>query len=236
MEPRRPVPQPIRVLVADDHLVLRMGLESLINRQRDMTVVAEAASGAEAVDLYKAHRPDVTLMDLRMPGLTGVEAIAAICGFDPAARIIVLTIHKGDEAVYQAVRAGAKGYLIKDVPTDELLAAIRSVNMGQRCIPPDIAARMLERLWQADLTPREIDILRHVACGLGNKEIGESLEISQATVKNHVASIIAKLGAEDRTHAVTLALERNIIDIEELRLRGRPNTVRDVKEPATTSR
>jgi two-component system, NarL family, response regulator len=236
MEPRGITPPSIRVLVADDHLVLRMGLESLINRQRDMTVVAEASSGPEAVEQYKTHRPDVTLMDLRMPGLTGVEAIAAICAINPAARVIVLTIHKGDEAVYQAVRAGARGYLIKDVPTEELLAAIRTVHQGQRCIPPDIAARMLERLWQADLTPREIDILRHVACGLGNKEIGDSLEISQATVKNHVASIIAKLGAEDRTHAVTLALERNIIDLEELRLRGRPTLHREVKETLVTSR
>ena len=221
--------KPIRVLVADDHLILRMGLESLINRQRDMEVVAEASNGADVVELYREHRPDVTLMDLRMPGLNGVEAIAAICEIDPAARIIVLTIHKGDEAVYQAVRAGAKGYLIKDVPTDELLAAVRSVHQGQRCIPPDIASRMLERLWQADLTPREVDILRRVACGLGNKEVAELLDISQATVKNHVASIIAKLGAQDRTHAVTLALERNIIELDELRLRGRA----DLKEPST---
>ena len=222
----------IRVLVADDHLLLRMGLESLINRQKDMQVVAEAASGTEVVELYKTHRPDVTLMDLRMPGLSGVEAIAAIMAFAQDARIIVLTIHKGDEAVYQAVRAGARGYLIKDVATEEILTAIRAVHQGQRCIPPDIATRMLERLWQADLTPREIDILKHVARGLGNKEIGESLDISQATVKNHVASIIAKLGAQDRTHAVTLALERNIIDIDDLSLRART----DHKEQASTSR
>jgi len=222
----------IRVLIADDHLLLRMGLESLINRQKDMQVVAEAAGGTEVVELYKVHRPDVTLMDLRMPGLSGVEAIAAIMAFHQEARIIVLTIHKGDEAVYQAVRAGARGYLIKDVATEEILAAIRAVHQGQRCIPPDIATRMLERLWQADLTPREIDILKHVARGLGNKEIGESLDISQATVKNHVASLIAKLGAQDRTHAVTLALERNIIDIDDLSLRARM----DHKEQATTSR
>jgi two-component system, NarL family, response regulator len=231
MDPRR-TSGPIRILVADDHLLLRMGLESLINRQKDMKVVAEAASGAEVVELYKQHRPDVTLMDLRMPGASGVEAISAIVGFDHDARIIVLTIHKGDEAVYQAVRAGARGYLIKDIATEEILAAIRAVHQGQRCIPPDIATRMLERLWQADLTPREIDILKHVARGLGNKEIGESLDISQATVKNHVASIIAKLGAQDRTHAVTLALERNIIDLEDLSLRGRA----DSKEPVSSPR
>jgi len=211
----------IRVLVADDHLILRMGLESLINRQKDMTVVGEASSGQEVVDLYHVHRPDVTLMDLRMPGLSGVEAIAAICRTDPEARVIVLTIHKGDEAVYQALRAGAKGYLIKDVPTEEILAAIRMVHQGQRCIPPEIASRMLERLWQADLTPREVDILKLVARGLGNKEVADELSISQATVKNHVASIIGKLGAQDRTHAVTLALERNIIDIDDLGLRGK---------------
>jgi two-component system NarL family response regulator len=216
--------QTIRVLVADDHLILRMGLESLINRQKDMTVIGEASSGQEVVDLYQLHRPDVTLMDLRMPGLSGVEAIANICRIDPDARILVLTIHKGDEAVYQALRAGAKGYLIKDVPTDEILAAIRAVHQGQRCIPPEIASRMLERLWQADLTPREVDILKLVARGLGNKEVADELEISQATVKNHVASIIAKLGAQDRTHAVTLALERNIIDIDDLGLRDKPAT------------
>jgi two-component system NarL family response regulator len=227
--------KPIRVLVADDHLILRMGLESLINRQRDMCVVAEASNGADVVELYKTHRPDVTLMDLRMPGLSGVEAISAIIELDPAARIIVLTIHKGDEAVYQAVRAGAKGYLIKDVPTEELIAAVRSVHQGQRCLPPEVASRMLERLWQADLTPREVEILQRVACGLGNKEVAEFLDISQATVKNHVASIISKLGAQDRTHAVTLALERNIINLDDLGLRGRQD-LRDVSDRKVLSR
>ena len=211
----------IRVLVADDHLVLRLGLVTLIGDEPDMEVVAEAANGQEVIDLFKSHRPDVVLMDLRMPGHTGEEVIAAVCSEDAEARIIVLTIHKGDEAVYQALRAGAKGYLIKDVPTEEILAAIRMVHQGQRCIPPEIASRMLERLWQADLTPREVDILKLVARGLGNKEVADELSISQATVKNHVASIIGKLGAQDRTHAVTLALERNIIDIDDLGLRGK---------------
>jgi len=213
-------PKLIRILIADDHLILRMGLESLIRRQRDMRVVAEASSGTEVVDLYKLHRPDVTLLDLRMPGLSGPEAIAAIVTQDPEARIIVLTIHKGDQAVYEALRAGARGYLIKDVPSDEILAAIRTVNAGGRCIPPDIASRMVERMWRGDLTPREIHVLKLVAQGLANKEIAVRLDISQATVKNHVASIIAKLGAQDRTHAVTLALERSIIEIDELGLRS----------------
>jgi len=211
----------IRLLIADDHLILRMGLESLLNRQRDMKVVAEAASGQEVVEQYKAHQPDVVLMDLRMPGLTGPEAIHEICSFDPGARIIILTIHKGDQAVHESLRAGARGYLIKDVPTEEILAAIRSVHAGGRCIPPDIASRMLERMWHGELTPREIHVLKLVARGLGNKEIADKLDISQATVKNHVASVIAKLGAQDRTHAVTLALERSIIDIDELALRSR---------------
>src|SRR5688572_17727751 len=193
-----------------------MGIESLITRQKDMCVVAEASSGQEVVDLYREHRPDVTLMDLRMPGLNGVEAISAICAIEPAARVIVLTIHKGDEAVYQALRAGARGYLLKDIPTDEILAAIRSVHEGRRCIPPAIAARMAERIRHSDLTPREIDVLKLIAKGFSNKQIGERLGIAEATVKNHVVSLLGKLGVQDRTHAVTLALERNIIDLEEV--------------------
>ena len=209
-------PSPIRVLVADDHLVVRMGLETLIHLQEDMCVVAEASSGREVVELYRTHRPDVTLMDLRMPGLSGAEAIAAIRAIDPRARVIVLTIHKGDEAVYQAVRAGAKGYLIKDVSSDVILDTIRAVHRGQRCIPADVASRVVDRMAQEDLTPREIEILKRVARGLGNKEIADELSISPATAKNHVASIIAKMGALDRTHAVMLALERDIVDLEDL--------------------
>jgi two-component system, NarL family, response regulator len=210
---------PIRVVVADDHLILRFGLATMINRQEDMTVVAEAANGQQVVELFRAHRPDVTLMDLRMPGANGVEAIAAICKEAPDARIIVLTIHKGDEAVYQAIRAGARGYLLKDVPFPELLAAIRAVHAGQQCIPPEIAAKMAERIRYDDLTPREIGILKLIAEGLSNKLIADRLEVTESTIKHHVAAILTKLGAEDRTHAVTLALERNIIDLEQVHLR-----------------
>jgi len=213
--------QPIRVLVADDHLILRLGLVTLISGEPDMQVVAEASSGQQVIELFRTHRPDVTLMDLRMPGLGGVEAIAAICRTDPEARIIVLTIHKGDEAVYQALRAGARGYLLKDVPCEEILAAIRAVHEGRRCIPPVIAARMAERILHSELTPREIDVLKLIARGLSNRQIGERLGISEATVKNHVVSLLGKLGVQDRTHAVTLALERNIIELEEV----------DVQEP-----
>jgi DNA-binding NarL/FixJ family response regulator len=214
---------PIRVLVADDHLILRMGIESLINRQRDMRVIAEASSGQEVVELYKTHRPDVTLMDLRMPTVSGAQAIALIRSFDPEARIIVLTIHKGDQAVHQALSAGARGYLIKDVPTEEILAGIRVVHEGGRCIPSDIASVMLERLWHGDLTPREVAVLTLVAKGLGNKQVADRLGISQATVKNHVASISSKLGAQDRTHAVTIAIGRGIIDVDDISLSGRVN-------------
>jgi two-component system, NarL family, response regulator len=215
-------PQSISVLIADDHLVLRFGLATMINRQKDMRVVAEAANGEQVIELFRTHRPDVTLMDLRMPGLNGVEAITAIRKHDGDARIIVLTIHKGDEAVYQAIRAGARGYLLKDVPFPELLAAIRSVHEGKQCIPPEIAAKMAERIRYADLTSREIEILKLIARGQSNKLIADRLDVTESTIKHHVATILTKLGAEDRTHAVTLALERNIIDLEDVNVRARP--------------
>jgi two-component system, NarL family, response regulator len=212
----------IRVLIADDHLVLRFGLATMINRQRDMCVVAEAANGEQVVELFRAHRPDVTLMDLRMPGQNGVEAITAICRDAPDARIIVLTIHKGDEAVYQAIRAGARGYLLKDVPFPELLDAIRTVHEGKQCIPSEIAAKMAERIRYADLTTREIDILKLIARGQSNKLIADHLAVTESTIKHHVATVLTKLAAEDRTHAVTLALERNIIDLDDVNVRARP--------------
>jgi DNA-binding NarL/FixJ family response regulator len=208
---------PIRVLIADDHLVVRLGLAALIDRQDDMSVVAQAASGRQVVELYRSHRPDVTLMDLRMPGGDGVSAIAAICAEDPRARIIVVTIHSGDEAVFQALRAGADGYILKDAPGPEILAAIRTVHAGNPCIPPPIAMAVADRLRQPELSLREIAILKLVARGFSNKRIADEQEVSASTVKNHVASLMAKLGADDRAHAVTLALERGIIDLEGLR-------------------
>src|SRR5688572_17600261 len=155
----------IRVLVADDHVVVRLGLVTLINRQPDMMVVAEAASGTEVVDLWKTHKPDSGLLDLRMPGLTGVEATQAVRAIDAQARIIVLTIHKGDDAVYRALRAGAQGYLLKDVRSKDLLAGIRSVYEGQPCLPPEITARVLKRIRHAELTEREVSVLKLVAQG-----------------------------------------------------------------------
>jgi two-component system NarL family response regulator len=209
--------KPIRVLVADDHVVVRLGLVTLINRQPDMQVVAEAASGTEVVDLWKTHRPHVGLLDLRMPGMTGVEATQAVRAIDAHARIIVLTIHKGDDAVYRALRAGAQGYLLKDVRSKDLLAGIRSVFEGQPCLPPEITARVLKRIRHADLTEREVSVLKLVAKGLSNRQIAEKLNVSEATAKSDVASVLGKLGAQDRTHAVTMALARNIIDLEDLR-------------------
>jgi two-component system, NarL family, response regulator len=211
---------PIRVLVADDHLVVRFGLTSIIDQQADMEVVAQASTGREVIELWKAHRPDVTLMDLRMPGLNGDAAIAEICKDEPRARIIVLTIHRGDEAVSRAIRAGARGYLLKDVPFQDLLEAIRKVHQGQRCIPAELAGAIAERVRQEGLTPREIDVLKLVAGGLSNKQIGERLEISENAIKHYVAAILSKLGAQDRTHAVTLALDRGIIHLDDVNLRG----------------
>jgi len=214
---------PIRVLVADDHLVLRLGLVTLIQRQPDMELVGQASSGPQVVELFRRHRPDVTLMDLRMPGMSGSDAIATICGEQPQARIIVLTIHRGDEAVYQALRAGARGYLLKDIPVEEILEAVRVVHAGGQCIPADIAARMVDRIRQADLTSREIAVIKLIARGFSNKQIGVKLDVSEATARSRVASILAKLGVKDRTHAVTLALERSIIDLEDVEAQGPPD-------------
>ena len=212
---------PIRVLVADDHVIVRLGLVTLVGRQRDMQVIGQAASGTEAVALHRAHRPEVTLMDLRMPGCGGVDAIRTICAEEPQARVIVLTIHKGDEAVYQALRAGARGYLLKDAPGQEIVAAIRQVAAGERCIPPEIADRLAERIRHPDLSRREIQVVGLMAGGSSNKEMAHTLGVSPATIKNQVASLLAKLGAHDRTHAVALAIERGILNLEDVAT-GRP--------------
>jgi len=201
----------LRVLVADDHLIVRLGLVALIDGESDMQVVAQAANGREALDQFRAHRPDVTLIDLRMPGEDGVYAIEAIREVEPSARIIVLTIHKGDDAVYRALQAGAKGYLLKNVAGDELLSAIRKVHAGESWIPAEIAERMAARLLQVPLSAREIEVVKLIAQGLSNKRIADRLQLGESTVRTHVASLMTKLGADNRTHAANLALERNII-------------------------
>jgi len=201
----------IRLLVADDHLIVRMGLVSLIESEDDMRVVAQAASGREAVEQYRQHRPDVALLDLRMPEQDGTAAIEAIRADDPAARIIVLTIHSGDEAVYRALHAGAKGYLLKNVSGDAIVQAVRAVHAGGSWIPPEIAARMTARMQQPPLSTREIEVLKQVGRGLSNKRIADRLSLSESTVRTHVASLLDKLGADNRTHAVNVALERGIL-------------------------
>jgi DNA-binding NarL/FixJ family response regulator len=201
----------VRILIADDHPVVREGLAALINRRTDMVVVAEVSNGREAVAQFLRHLPDVALLDLRMPGMDGVEASAAIRQKVPTARLIILTTFDEDEDIYRGLRAGAKAYLLKDAPRDDLLKCIRAVHEGQTIIPPPIAAKLADRLTTSELTRREIQVLQLVANGKGNKEIAVALSISEGTVKTHVSSILAKLAAGDRTQAVTIALRRGIL-------------------------
>jgi two-component system NarL family response regulator len=205
---------PIRILLADDHAVVREGLAAMISRRADMQVVAEAENGARAVELARQHQPDVILMDLRMPEMGGVEAIGHIRAERPEARIIVLTTYDGDEDIYRALQAGAKAYLLKDTPRDELLDAIRAVHAGQKRLPPEVAAKLAERITAEPLTPRELDVLRLIVAGMSNKEIGAALNIAEGTVKIHVNGLLGKLGVSDRTQAVTEALRRGIVHLD----------------------
>ena len=204
----------IRVLVVDDHFVVRMGLTTLINTQSDMTVVGEATNGKQAVELFRAEKPDVTLMDLRMPEMNGVEAITAIRNEYPDCRIIVLTTYDGDEDIYRAFQAGARAYLLKDMHRDELLEAIRSVYRGQRFIPPVVASSLADRMPRSELTSRELEVLKLIVKGMSNKEIASTLEITEGTVKVHVNNVLGKLGVSDRTKAATTAIQRGIVHLE----------------------
>ena len=207
-------PDPIRILIADDHPIVREGLVALLNRRPDMQVVAEVSDGRAVVQAFEEHRPDVTLLDLRMPEMGGVEAIETIRRQEPGARIIVLTTFDGDEDIYRAIQAGARAYLLKDTPRQELLETIRAVHAGQRRLPPDVAARLAGRMLAPDLTPRELMVLQQLAAGKSNREIGLALGITEGTVKVHVNSILAKLDVSDRTQAVTEALRRGIVHLE----------------------
>ena len=204
----------LRILIADDHPVVREGLAALIERRPDMTVVAEASNGREAVEMYLQHRPDVALLDLRMPVMDGVDAIIAIRQQHPEARIVILTTYDDDEDIFRGLRAGAKAYLLKDVLRDELLTCLRAVHGGKTIIPPAIAAKLAGRMSTFALTARELEVLRPMADGLGNKEIADALSISEGTVKTHVNAILRKLDAADRTQAVTTALKRGILRLE----------------------
>ena len=206
-----PKPNLIRMLIADDHLVVRMGLRSMIDTQPGMGVVAEAANGREAIELFRQHKPDIALMDLRMPVMGGVEATIAIREEFPDARVIVLTTYDGDENIYRALRAGAMAYLLKDISRAEFLDDVRAVYSGQYRIPPAVAARLAQRLPYAELSCRELDVLKLIVEGLSNKEIASALAISESTVKNHVNSLLGKLRVNDRTQAATMALRRGIV-------------------------
>jgi DNA-binding NarL/FixJ family response regulator len=203
----------IRVLTVDDHPLLREGIAVLIDTQADMQLIGEASNGREALERFRNHHPDITLMDLQMPEVSGIDAISAIRGEFPDARIIVLTTHAGDFQVFRALKAGARAYLLKGSLREELLDTIRAVHAGQKRLSAEIAAEIAEHATDNVLTPREIDVLRLIAKGNANKEIARGLSLAEETVKVHVKNILAKLGVNDRTHAVTVGLKRGIIDL-----------------------
>jgi DNA-binding NarL/FixJ family response regulator len=205
--------EPIRILVAEDHLVARVGVTTIVNMQPDMTVVAEATNGTQAVELYRQHRPDIALLDLRMPGMTGIEAATAIRKEFPAARMIALTTYGGDEDIRRTLAAGVQAYLTKDVLHDELLKAIRAVHAGQTYLPAGVAAALAAQMPRPDLSARELQVRELIVRGLANKQIAYALSIAEHTVKNHVKSILSKLGVQDRTQAATAAIQRGIIHL-----------------------
>jgi len=204
----------IRILVVDDHHIVRQGLAALLKTVPGFEVLAEASDGEQAVELFRKHRPDVTLMDLRLPKLNGVDAIARIRADYSGARIVVLTTFDGDEDIYRALQAGARGYLLKGMDLAELSEAIRTVHAGKTRIPPRVAEKLAERMSGATLTGRELEVLKLIVAGKSNKDIGNSLFISEATVKTHVNSLLSKLGVEDRTQAATSALQRGIVHLD----------------------
>jgi two-component system NarL family response regulator len=208
---KRPV---ISVLCVDDHPLVLDGIMQKINRQPDMTVVATAADGRGAVDLFKRHRPDVTVMDLQLPGMSGLDAIQAIRSENPKARIVVLTMYQGDEDIFRALKSGAATYLLKDTPSDELVRAVREVHFGLASLPANVAQRLGTRPFDEGLTSRGMEVLRLLAAGMRNKEIAAALEISQETVQGHVKKILRTLEVNDRTAAVTVAIRRGIIRLD----------------------
>jgi len=205
---------PITVLCVDDHALVRKGIASILANEADMKLIGEAVSGREAIEMFRQHRPDVTLMDLRMPDLDGIAAVKTIRAEFPDAKIIALTSYDGDHEIYSALDAGVQGYILKEMVHTEVLRAIRQVHGGNRLVPPAVAERLAEHYPQAALTPREVEVLGYVAKGLSNNEIAQKLGTAGGTIKIHVQNILAKLRASDRTHAVTQALQRGIIQLD----------------------
>ena len=205
--------QKIRILSVEDHPVFREGLSTIIGSQEDMLLLAQAANAAEAIEEFRRHRPDITLMDLRLPGTTGIDTLITIREEFPAARIIMLTTSDSDGEIQRALRAGASGYVLKSMPKDELLAVIRSVHMGRRHVPPQVAARLAEHLGEETLTARELEVLRLIRDGYRNKQIAQQLAIAENTVNFHIKNLVDKLGANDRTHAVTIAIRRGFLRV-----------------------
>jgi two-component system NarL family response regulator len=213
--------EPIRVLIVEDHNVVRQGLVALLKVVDGLDVVGEAADGADAIAQFRKHQPDITLVDLRLPRMSGVDVIQRVRMETPGARFIVLTTYDGDEDIYRALKAGAKAYLLKGMTSEDLISTIRTVHEGKSHIPPAIAEKLAERMGAEELTPREFDVLEQIVHGKSNKEIATELDVSEATVKTHINSLLGKLGVTDRTQATTAAIQRGIVPLESLR---KPNS------------